>query len=153
MTLEAVPGRLEAAAAAALVAVGVEGKRIAAHTLQADVGGGLSHFGRGRRRGGIKMSTGFDVAGDRMTLTPRPLGMWQLVTEGSSRSSWFIPRRRQFTKTGKVRKGARPVAYGSVVAWWVEHPRVRGHDTWHTVRLGVVDAARRVTVDAVVKAL
>lgn len=151
--LAGLPARLEAGAAAARTDVGVAGKKHAARCLDTDVGGGLSHFGRGKRRGNVKMSTGFDVDGDRMTLNPRPLGMWQLVDQGSSKTSWFIPRKKAFTKKRKIKKGAHPIAYRGRVRWWVEHGPTRGHGTWERTRELTVASARPLTVDAVRKAV
>ena len=55
----------------------------------------LSGFGRGRSRGKVKASSGYDLtAPGRATVNYRPPGRWGLLEYGSKTNTWKNPRRR-----------------------------------------------------------
>lgn len=96
-------------------------KKEAERQLVIAVGGdrALEGYGRGRRRGRVKGSVGFDYVGKGASdIKYRPPGMWVMLERGSYKSgnTWKAPRRR-----GSARR-----ARGTVGSYTHEPVRARG---------------------------
>ena len=88
----------------ALVAAGMDAKKVMAGAARLDTGGDgtLSRFGRGRQRGRIRAEARFDQqVGKRIVVSPsrRSRGLWALLQFGSAGSTWTYPRRRGRRRT------------------------------------------------------
>lgn len=119
------------------------------------VGGDLamSNFGRGRRRGAIKLTAGYDADERRVEIRPRPPGPWALVEDGAKRH--VIPRRRSIrrSRSGKTRVVNGVKLPDGGIRPFVVHPGVRGKRAWSDARRMIVAHVPDVTADEVRKAL
>jgi hypothetical protein len=115
----------------AIPAFGRALESLAADEVGRDTGGTgrLSRYNRGR--GATLAATATRTSHTTITLTPRPIGAWALLTAGSHKREWVegtVPGRGPRRGSPRLR-----LASGSV-RWYVRHKGIAGKGTWGRVK-------------------
>lgn len=149
----------------ARINVGVSMKEIAFGAAQAVAGADrvMSNWRKGR---GIKLDAGFEVEGDDVVLSPRPVGIWALWQAGAG--PHFIPGKKSIKARGRGRNRRMAVVDGVAMPQvrnpdgrrkptgtrpFVRHPGIRGRGTWDKVHEQVDRDAPDIVAAAFVKAV
>lgn len=123
---------------------------LAPDAVRADIGGdeALSNFGRGKRKGRVRLTCRYTATEHSARLWPTPSGPWALLELGSYRKpgGWFIPSKRNAYKGGRRHV---VVVNGQAYAY-VRHPGVAPKRTWTKVSAKVAKRAPEI-VDAEVQ--
>jgi len=114
----------------ALPAFGRALEALAAEEAGRDTGGTgrLSRYNRGQ--GATLTAAATRTSRTTITLTPRPIGAWSLITAGSHKLEWLegsVPGR------GPRRGGPRLRLASGSVRWYVRHKGIGGKGTWGRV--------------------
>jgi len=116
-----------------LTAIGERARDVILEEGRHDSGGDLqlSHFGRGGRRGRVRMDVETEFGTGSVTLRAVPPGPWMLMEAGSHKGDWIIPRKGSRTKAVVLPDGS--------VRRYVHHGPVRARNTFTRARKRIED--------------